>query len=191
MKKYIKPSSIIAVIGTIFLIFVIGGIIHLSPISTQNVFNKYFREHMAEVNIMNLLHGYTWLPLSPLNVNSIIDLRNVNYMTRSASIIISSMPELLEIPVAVNGMYKGYNQFYQEVRMIIISKAPNTFENVIIKHLIAMLYLRALTLQLNRYEMYSDLVSANNLVSFRNAMSRYLQMNDAELQVLFNTLKGI
>ena len=40
MKKYIKPSSIIAVIGTIFLIFVIGGIIHLSPISTQNVFNK-------------------------------------------------------------------------------------------------------------------------------------------------------
>lgn len=44
MKKYIKPSSIIAVIGPIFLIFVIGGIIHLSPIptpiSTQNVFNK-------------------------------------------------------------------------------------------------------------------------------------------------------
>lgn len=40
MKKYIKTSSIIAVIGTIFLIFVIGGIIHLSPISTQNVFNK-------------------------------------------------------------------------------------------------------------------------------------------------------
>lgn len=182
-------------------------------VADQNVFNKYFREHMAEVNIMNLLHGYTWLPLSPLNVNSIIDLRNdiynatrgainithnddmikiwINYMTRSASIIISSMPELLEIPVAVNGMYKGYNQFYQEVRMIIISKAPNTFENVIIKHLIAMLYLRALTLQLNRYEMYSDLVSANNLVSFRNAMSRYLQMNDAELQILFNTLKGI
>lgn len=40
MKKYIKPSSIIAVIGSIFLIFVIGGIIQLSPISTQNVFNK-------------------------------------------------------------------------------------------------------------------------------------------------------
>lgn len=40
MKKYIKPSSIIAVIGPIFFIFVIGGIIQLFPISTQNVFNK-------------------------------------------------------------------------------------------------------------------------------------------------------
>ena len=180
----------------------------------QNVFNKYIREHMFQVNIMNLVHGYTWVPINPLNINNILDLRNDitngtrglvnittdadmikiwnNYMTRSSSIIISSMPELLEAPVANGQNLKTYSVFAQEIMTYISSKAPNTFKNVVINHLVAMLYLRALTLILGKYQMYADLCNSINYVQFREAMSRYVTVtNEAELQVLFNTLRGV
>jgi len=115
-----------------------------------------------------------------------------NYMTRSSSIIISSMPELLEAPVANGQNLKTYSVFAQEIMTYISSKAPNTFKNVVINHLVAMLYLRALTLVLGKYQMYADLCNSINYVQFREAISRYVTVtNEAELQVLFNTLRGV
>ena len=184
-----------------------------TEVADQNVFNKYFREHMPEVNIMNLIHGFSWLPLNPLNVNSIVELKNDiynatrgainvtheadmiaiwnNYMTRSASITISAIPELLDMPVVMQGGFKAYSQFYQEMMNFILSRAPQTFDNVIIRHLVSMLYLRALTLQTNRLDMYAELAEANNLIFFRQVMERYIQMPDQEVAMLFNALKGI
>lgn len=184
-----------------------------TEIADQNIFNKYFREHMTEVNIMNLIHGYSWLPLNPLAVNSIFDLRNDiynatrgainitqdndmvaiwnNYMTRSSSMLISSMPELLDIPVIMQGGYKLYTQYYQEIMTYILSRVPQTFDNVIIRHLVSMLYLRGLTLSLNRFDMYAELVEANNFVLFRQVMGKYVNMPENEISVLFNALKGV
>jgi hypothetical protein len=184
-----------------------------TEVADQNVFNKYFREHMPEVNVMNLIYGYSWLPLNPLAINSIVDLRNDiynatkgaivisndadmtaiwnNYMTRSSSIIISAMPEILDIPVIIQGGFKVYTQFYQELMQFISSKAPNTFENIVIKHLAAMLYLRSMTVQMGAYDMYAELVEANNLVLFRQAMSRHVSMPENEIALLFSTLKGV
>jgi hypothetical protein len=184
-----------------------------TEVADQNVFNKYFREHMPEVNVMNLIYGYSWLPLNPLAINSIVDLRNDiynatkgaivisndadmtaiwnNYMTRSSSIIISAMPEILDIPVIMQGGFKVYTQFYQELMQFISSKAPNTFENIVIKHLAAMLYLRSMTVQMGAYDMYAELVEANNLVLFRQAMSRHVSMPENEIALLFSTLKGV
>ena len=95
------------------------------------------------------------------------------------------------MPVVMQGGFKSYSHFYQEMMNFILSRAPQTFDNVIIRHLVSMLYLRALTLQTNRLDMYAELVDANNLIFFRQVMERYIQMPDQEVAMLFNALKGI
>ena len=39
--------------------------------------------------------------------------------------------------------------------------------------------------------MYAELVEANNLVLFRQAMNRHVSMPENEIALLFSTLKGV
>lgn len=180
----------------------------------QNVYGKYMREHMHDVNIMNLIHGYTWMPSNPLEITDMISLRNdifnttrgaidissaedmervwKNYLTRNSSVIISSQQELLSYPVYNGAVLKTYTQFYGEMVQLLSNTFGNIFSNNVIRHLISMLYLRGVALISQKYDMYAAVVEAKVYVEFRNAISSYISnLAEQDMQLLFTGLKGI
>lgn len=180
----------------------------------HTVMQNYMFAYPIQFNLLKLVYGFEWIPQQPWAIKSYINLKqdimqyalgnagNIsdqeiqiiwkNYLTRTAAELLRSLPNIKAISVVIGNTVRSYAQFYQDVLQTIANYNVGVDKVAVVNAAAGMLYVVRLTKALNSHELYYNLVTAPDFVTFQSYMNQALPGLDVDsLRMLFAHVKGI
>lgn len=186
------------------------------PIGEEDytVFREWLNTHPSERNLMNLIHGYKWMPYNPSTIHNMLDLKRdidsyafmgmtqignadlnkvwANYLITEAAKVLQIVESLDNIPVTVNNSVKTFGMFVQDISTGLSTVGFSGASQAVLKALCALLYVRKLSTVVNNPGLYADLVLAYDFTVFRDVVNSNIQgLPHEDIFMLFNCLRGV